>query len=115
MMIDPDKKWEWVRNSWGQWDEGIDDRELLEGCRVRFTFSTTQHHQVERVLDRQLAENILSREMTPEVSEFLQSDEGQEIADWFAEFNKPSWVKHEDDPVAVECVEVLVQDHEGGE
>ena len=25
MMIDPDKKWEWVRNSWGQWDEGIDD------------------------------------------------------------------------------------------
>ena len=114
-MIDADKKWGWVRDAWGNWNEGIDDRELPEECRVRFTFATTQHHKVERVLDRRLAENILNREMTPEVAEFLQSDEGQEIAEWFAVFNKPSWVRDEDEPVAVECVEVLVQDHEGGE
>ena len=115
MMIDRDMDWGWVRDAWGNWVESIDDRELPEECRVRFTFATTQHHKVERVLDRRVAENILNREMTPEVEEFLQSDEGHEIAEWFAQFNNPRWGKYEDEPVAVSCVEVLVQDHEGGE
>ena len=117
-MIEADKKWKWVRDAWGNWSEGIDDSELSDECLVRFTFATTRFHAVKRVIDRQLADNILNREMTPEVEEFLQSDEGQQIAEWFQEFNKPSWLKHEGEPAKVECVQILVRDlmeHEGGE
>ncbi len=101
-----------VHDAWGSWGETIDDRELPEKYAVRFTFTETHFHKVTVVVDPQLADAIYNGEMTDEVKDFLDSDEGQEVAGYLSEINKPSWVMHEDDPV-VECVEVLFSDQKG--
>ena len=102
-----------VHDAWGSWNEVIDDRTETH-VEVIFKFSSTTYDQVRVVVPNSLATQMIAGEMKDEVKDFLDSDEGQGLAGYLSEVNKPSWVKNEHDP-DVECFEVLLSDHEGGE